>query len=817
MIIAAAVALLNHFAIFSISDGLLLDAANRSSEPATPRMILVDPADRNLASDPELVSRLAEAASDLGVVRLGLYSANLPQNLPDASALPIVIGLTDPRQLPASPTDRIDIAAARIAVPDQGISRRQISAFSSPTGTLPAFETALSGRQLDDPYFVRMPRAQNIPLVSLGQVLSGDFRAGDFDGMVMIVAPGPDLTEAQLSTPLSNDRSRMPASQFSAYAVQSLLDRSEIRAAGLWVSFAAIAMLSLAVAAAMTVYEPKRALVPILIVAVPIALFAAYAALVITNIFLPITATLVAIAITAFALLLYAELRQDQRLTAILERAITMAFGRSPYDAQAEPGRHLTEAAERIGLTHSLVLSVPRGGPPSVLGAYRADQSDLPSERALRVIASGSAGEVPPIERPDQWSGNVHSAVLSASDPSLVWLYAAPSEAENPQPAAHAGNIAAAIRQNHEWSSDLSTAARRARRKRPIDAQLASAASLITARSERIAAGLDALDTAAMIFHLGGFPVHANAQMEALAQQAGLTPHGATLFETLDALTDFSAAHLSQLLSAVVSDGVEIRIPAKDFGGLQRILRVAPMLDGTNDVIVLEAIDITEQNRLAQQRFAVGNFIDKQLRNDLEVIELGAEIARASAGENSHLTEIVANLSETAQRAIGRLEEVAEFLNDAGTSAGKVCYPLDARKVVDEALEKVAPFAAEFDVSVETALPGISGFTMAEPKSLLATCEAMLRIVIADTPHGGAVKARLTEELDGTVIEVSGGFGIPFERLMAALDSRSEEVPEEYRSLANGFKDVARWQGFASYWSAVGQGFRFNVKMRRIG
>ncbi|NVD44451.1 hypothetical protein [Qipengyuania atrilutea] len=814
--IAAIVALLNYASFLTASDGLLLDAGNRASEPTAPKVVVVDPGTQDPAGNFELLERLAETARNLGAVRIGLYSANAPGALPESPSVPLTFGLAELGRVPSA-DDRIDYAAARIAAADHGISRRQTPSFASANGAIPSFETALAGRLAAKDYFVRMPREQNIPVVSLAQVLANDFHADDFEGMVMIVAPGRDLTEAHLSTPLSKDGARTPASLFSAYAVQSLLDRSEIYAATPWTAFAAILALTLAVAAAMTAFEPKRALAPVLFLGVLSALLAAYLALSFANLLLPITAMIVAIIMAAVGLLLFSEVRQDRRLAAILERAIAMAFGNSPYDAQTEPGRHLTEAAERIGLHHSLVLSVPHSGPASVLGAFRADQDDMPSERTLRLIAADRKDSATSIERPTDWNGEVHSALLSSDDPALVWLYSAPAEGKAPHPAEHAHNIAAAIRQTHEWRNDLSTGARRARRKRPIDAQLASAASLITARSDRIAAGLDGLETAAMIFHLGGFPVHANAQMEALARQAGLTPHGTNLLKTLTALSDFSADHLSELLSAIIRDGVEIRIPAKDFGGLQRILRVAPMLKGTHDIIILEAVDITEQNRLAQQRSAVGNFVDKQLRNDLEVIELGAEIGQASAGEGSHVKEIFFNLSETVQRAIGRLEEVADFLNDTGTSAANVCYPLDARKVVDEALEKVAPFAAEFDVSIETALPGISGFTMAEPKSLLATCEAMLRIVIADTPHGGRVKARLTEELDGTVIEVSGGFGIPFERLMAALDSRSEEVPEEYRALASGFKDVARWQGLSSYWSAVGQGLRFNVKMRRIG
>ena len=76
----------------------------------------------------------------------------------------------------------------------------------------------------------------------------------------------------------------------------------------------------------------------------------------------------------------------------------------------------------------------------------------------------------------------------------------------------------------------------------------------------------------------------------------------------------------------------------------------------------------------------------------------------------------------------------------------------------------------------------------------------------------------MREELDGkSFVRVSGGFGTPFERLMAAFDAGAGETLAEFQIISAGIREALGWGGAVSYWSAVGKGYKFNIQMRRIG
>lgn len=160
---------------------------------------------------------------------------------------------------------------------------------------------------------------------------------------------------------------------------------------------------------------------------------------------------------------------------------------------------------------------------------------------------------------------------------------------------------------------------------------------------------------------------------------------------------------------------------------------------------------------------------------------------------------------------------MANLLDDTAGTHLHVCYPIDARKVVEDAYERVRGKADSLGISAQVDIPGISGFTMAEPMQLLKMLEAMMAVIIADTPHGGRFSVQLQEERDHSRLEITGGIGIPFERLIAAFDAPSGDVPDEFQAIATGIGQVIAWRGQASYWSEVGKGYRFVVKLQRVG
>ena len=144
-------------------------------------------------------------------------------------------------------------------------------------------------------------------------------------------------------------------------------------------------------------------------------------------------------------------------------------------------------------------------------------------------------------------------------------------------------------------------------------------------------------------------------------------------------------------------------------------------------------------------------------------------------------------------------------------------YPLDARRLVLDARNQVAEFAQDLAVGIDADIPGISGFTMAEPRALGEMLGAMLRVVLADTPRGEAVVLRL-EELEGrTRIRIAGGFGMAFERLVELLSGGPDEAVGDFKLVAEGMARALQWDASVSYWGREADGFGFTVDLRRIG
>ncbi|GAA4642215.1 hypothetical protein GCM10023115_04400 [Pontixanthobacter gangjinensis] len=380
--------------------------------------------------------------------------------------------------------------------------------------------------------------------------------------------------------------------------------------------------------------------------------------------------------------------------------------------------------------------------------------------------------------------------------------------------------MASSIKDIQRWRSDLSSGSGVRKQAKYLDDRVASAANLITIQGEQIRNGLDSLNTAVMIFHMIGYPIQSNTRMSNLYGEAEISLADSNLTDVIAAFTQLEIEQIERIISDILLNGGEMRIPMREIGTRQRILRVAAPTRqdrAWERVIVIEAIDISDLDQLAELRLAVGMFIDKQLRNDLEAIGLGANIAADPRLKPTALAKVIGRIRDVATRATDRLETVAQLLSDSPVDTPGPCYPIDALKAVTKAIDRARPLANEMQVQIDADLPGISGFTMAEPLMLSDMVEAMLRLVILDTTLGGTVKILLDEQPDQSWIRIQGGFGIPFERLCESFDASAKDVPSEYQIIAAGILEALAWRGGVSYWSAVGTGYRFNIQLRRIG
>jgi signal transduction histidine kinase len=231
----------------------------------------------------------------------------------------------------------------------------------------------------------------------------------------------------------------------------------------------------------------------------------------------------------------------------------------------------------------------------------------------------------------------------------------------------------------------------------------------------------------------------------------------------------------------------------------------------------VEVIDVSEPRRLAQLRLSISSLLDVNIRNDLEAIGFALATARSGKLDPARQDRVLGQIDAAAVRAADRLDAISPHLrSDIGEGPGE-SFPIDAIAAVREALELVEALAESHAIQFHSEVPAISGFAIADPKLLTEMVEAMLQVVIADCAPGEAVRIDLVEATESTRITVSGGIGMAFERLYAALELSEAAGHGAFGSIARGMAAALGWGAVVSYSSQVGKGYRFVIELRRIG
>ena len=820
-----------------LADGHFYDLATRLDAPKPPRVIIVEQDAAFFAANADPVEKLRTAAASNSLKAIGFLQVHhdgdgevsrptpaIPlvlkaraEKIPAGIGWRFVAGSTDGRK------GAILVPALHLP-PEYGVRRALLSRVEGESGALPLFEAALAGR--DDVarvYLPRMPETQNIPRITASQLVESRFAPDELSGLTAIVAPPGADGIRPIATPLDPAGITTSEALLSAHAVQSLLDRRELVRVSPILSI--LAILAAALLACWGVAWASRRLGPLvtILLAAAIVLASAGVSLLLLGLLFPLTAPLAAILAAGYGASRIEQRRRDRSLEATVEQAIDLTFSRDlVQDPTRFPGLFVA-IPEILGLPKAVILASDAAGASWTLRhAHGAvpEELDLESRESRKLLArlQKSATALPAATLVPGWGPDAAATLLDAGDQSILVVYDVP---RGKRRQAVKRLLATAIRRTRmmrDWQHGL--LADGGAEPVAIDEKVSNAANLIARQGGALASGLDALDTGVFIFAPLGQPIQANRQMQDLLGLADLPLDQSTLIETLLALTDLERDRALLMVRDILFNGGEMRIPMRDLGARQRVLRLglyAGEREGSQSVMILEAVDITELDQLAELRLAVGTFIDRQLRNDLEALSLGITLVRDPRLARPALEKTVDRLKAVAARATERLDQVRGLLDDGPMDPKAVFFPIEVRNVVAQAVERASPHAAEMGVAIEAGLPRLSGFSLAEPLMLSDMVEAMIRLIVADTPQDGKVSVSVEESEEATRIAISGGFGLSFDRLCAALEAGPGEVPAEYQIAAAGMAEALQWKATVSYYSSAGGGYRFDISLRRIG
>jgi hypothetical protein len=829
------VALLLGFAqdrgVLDFADARFFDAVTLSEAGQPPKVVLIVAEPIYGAGGEGLAVELVRTARRLGARRVA-FSAAPPGDLA-AAGVPagFVVVAQRPERVPGTTRWRLGEspwpgmqAGARVrAAAQSGVHRRQLGELPGEAGGLPSFEALAAGKAVrPGGDWLRLTPNQNLPRLQAGQLLAGEVGRQALSGAILLIEPPLAQARAPVATARAGVAGTMPSSEFSAAAIQTFADGRGVRPVSTLESFMLLVALAALSGLIYLRSDPKRIVPLFMVTGLAVVFAASWLVLQFANLLLPVTALALSLPISALLVLLRAELSEDRNLRRFVTQAINLSSHQVLLKDLGRMPEFLGSTAAILGVERYLVFE-QRGRKLEVLVAHNAALDDLTVPKPVVQAALRRAARSPqPIDGAalvPNWPVTARLVSLGPGEGRRFWLYGYPEAAHSA--ALHtAGAIAADFRAIQQLRLDLGAGSDRSVGYRPADEWAGGAVRLVADHAALVSSGIDGLETAVIVFHPIGYPLHANLTMAALYEALGLTLADTTLPQLLEALSGLDAVRIASSLNDLLLHGGEMRVNCREIDTRKRQLRVAARREASSEMprtLSLEVIDVSEPRRLAQLRLSISSLLDVNIRNDLEAIAFALAVARSGKLDGARQDKVLGQIETAATRAADRLDAISPHLRaDIGEGPGE-SFPIDATAAVSEACELVEGLVETHGIALTTELPAISGFAIADPKLLTEMVEAMLRIVIADCAPGEAVKVELSEATERTRITISGGIGMAFERLYAALELSEAASHGPFGSIARGMGAALGWGAVVSYSSQVGKGYRFAIELRRIG
>ncbi len=832
LVVALLLAFAHDRGALGFADARFFDAVTLNEPGQRPRVVLIAAETLYDGSNPGQASALVSAARRLGVERVA-FVAPPPADIAAAQApFGFVVMARPAEKIPGTSRWRLTgppppswaVAGARIrAAAQSGVHRRQLAELPGTAGPIAAFEALAAGRTpRPSASWLRLTPNQNLPRLRAQQLLAGEIGSQALAGAILLIEPPATQTERRIATPRDGAAGAISPSAFSAAAIQTFADGREVRALSPLESLLLLIALAAISGLIYLRSDPKRIIPLFLLSGIAIVVASGWLALQLANLLLPVTALVVSLPISALLVLLRAELSEDRNLRRFVTQAINLSSHRVLLKDLGRMPEFLGSTAEILGIERHLVFE-QRGRRLEALVAHKASLDDLIGDKSAVLAALRRAARAQhPIDASalvPGWPVTARLVSLGPGEGRRFWLYGYPEAAHSA--ALHtAGAIAADFRAIQQLRVDLGAGSDRSLGYRPADEWAGGAVQLVADQAALVSSGIDGLETAVIVFHPIGYPLHANTTMAALYEALDLVLADTTLPRLIAALTELDPARIATSLNDLLLHGGEMRVNCREIDTRKRQLRVAARREASSEMprtLSLEVIDVSEPRRLAQLRLTVSSLLDVNIRNDLEAIGFALAVARSGKLDAARQDKVLGQIEAAAGRAAVRLDAISPHLRaDFGEAPGE-SFPIDATAAVKEACDLVEPLIESDGIGLHSELPSISGFAVADPKQLTEMVEAMLRIVIADCAPGEAVRVKVSEATERTRITVSGGIGMAFERLYAALELSDAASHGPFGSIARGMAAALGWGAVVSYSSLVGKGYRFVIELRRIG
>ncbi|MEO8274797.1 MAG: ATP-binding protein [Thermoanaerobaculia bacterium] len=257
-------------------------------------------------------------------------------------------------------------------------------------------------------------------------------------------------------------------------------------------------------------------------------------------------------------------------------------------------------------------------------------------------------------------------------------------------------------------------------------------------------------------------------------------PANASLTDALDLARE---PRMLDLISQVLSDGVERALTIERMEPVRRTLELAASTLGAQEGAVVVARDITEAEQLNRMRRDFVANVSHELRTPLSAIQGYAEtLCDGALDERETAARFSQRIVEQCRRLSALLSDLLTLSRLEGREPLESLAPVDLRAIAGEAAELVAALAAAKQVHLVLE-PGDSPTVPGDPDGILRLFSNLLENAVKYNHPHGQVAIRIAADASQATIEVQdSGIGMPasalsriFERFYRVDKGRARE------------------------------------------
>ncbi|NYS62017.1 hypothetical protein [Vreelandella salicampi] len=708
----------------------------------------------------------------------------------------------------------------------------------------------------EEPFLIDFRPGMNyLPVIQAERVLRGDLTRDLVGGRVVLVGRSIDPTNPPLLTPLPQE-ANVSRLVYAGYAVDTLLRGQPLSGTTWWQNL----LLSLGVLGVSVLLYFRLGVKRSLGVSLGgglLLLISGWLSLHFLSIVLPVAELI------AFHLLLWYLLsRREQRLESATVRKLLRASSRrlhdrllpSDFNSSQDPwGQIILLTTQILNLDRAILLE--RQGSAKHLReikAYRCSIDDIDERRRdfertpystaleeggpivlsktfLRNPEPGSRQFIVPLEFNGQLLGFLIGEMAEETlenNPLFLTLLRDFSS-----------QIGELLYQRQLWQARQRSEASQWKRLMRLDSveseydSLSEVSQLFERRLALLENVFNSLHTSTILYDLFGQVMQVNRKMEALVRRSGLSVFSMTAADAIATLGGMPLSTAREHLQHMVLTDESLTFAA-NLPGVEGAfsLNVRPLKGAEEETssqtvtpfrihgFLLELVDVTHLVRLERLKDELGNKISAELRNQLEAALLAAELGRQ---DDVATTDKVA-FGELVERKLQQMSHTLtlsqNILNAVQDISRLSDFPVNVTALAEDMARRWEPRLATRELAFELERPPFNAFVRVDVTQIENTLDAVVTVLADDASPGGVIRLNLEEKHEDntfwtTFIFENTGYGMPEERLQAAMtDSARATTPAMHR-LQQAANQVTLWGGELKATTAIGEGIRFEIRL----